>query len=100
MRRNNVLSTWDRFKEDFHERFSGSTFDDRLQELSHIQKLMMVADYLDRFEELLNDVSGQLESSLISFFIEGLKSELRCELNIAKLTTPRKAFSLAKIFES
>lgn len=59
-----------------------------------------MAAYLERFEDLLNDVGGQSsEMSLISFFIGGLEPELRFELNIIQPTSLRKAFSLAKLFE-
>lgn len=99
LRRNNLLSTWDKFKEDLHERFGGSAFEDKIQELSHIQQTSSVVAYLERFEEILNEVSGQSETSLISFFVGGLKSELRNELNIIKPTSLQKAFSLAKVYE-
>lgn len=36
LRRNNLLSTWDKFKEDLRERFGASVLDDKLQELSHL----------------------------------------------------------------
>lgn len=100
LHRNNLLFTWDCFKEDLRERFRGSAFDDKLHELSHIQQTTSVASYLDCFEELLNEVSGQSEASLISFFIGGLKPELRCKMNITKPTSLQKAFSLAKIYEN
>lgn len=57
LRRNNLLSTWDKFKEDIHERFRGSDFDDKLQQLSHIQQTSSITTYLERFEELLNEVT-------------------------------------------
>lgn len=53
-----------------------------------------MAAYLERFEELLNEVGGQSEASLISFFIGGLKPKLKCELNICQPTSLWKAFSL------
>lgn len=43
-----------------------------------------MATYLERFEELLNKVRGQLETSLISFFVGGLKPDLKTELNISR----------------
>lgn len=58
LRGNQLLSTWDRFKEDLREQFGGSVFEDRLQELSHIQQTSSVAAYLEKFEEMLNDVGG------------------------------------------
>lgn len=56
--------------------------------------------YLERFEELLNDIGGQSEASLISFFIGRLKLELKSELNIIKPTSLHKAFSPAKVYEA
>lgn len=59
----------------------------------------MVA-YLERFEELLNDVDGQSETSLVSFFIGGMKPDLKCKLNIIQPTSLHTAFSLAKVYEA
>lgn len=56
--------------------------------------------YLEHFKELLNEVSGQSESTLIILFMGGLKLDLRGELNIAKPTSLQKAFELARIYES
>lgn len=99
LRRNNLLTTWDKFKEDLRERFGKTELGDKFQELSHIQQTTSVATYLERFEELLNEVSGQSESTLISFFIGGLKLELRNELDIIKPTLLRRAFALVKVYE-
>lgn len=83
IRRNNLLSNWDKFKEDLRERFRGFVIEDKLQELLHIQQTSSVAAYLERFAELLYDVTGQSKASLISFFIGGLKPELRRKFNIS-----------------
>lgn len=69
---------------------------DKLQELSRLQQTTTIAVYLEQFEELLNGVSGQSELALISFFIRGLKPELKGELKIREPETLRKAFSLQK----
>lgn len=37
LRQNGLFSTWDIFKADLHERFGGSTYVDKLQELSRLQ---------------------------------------------------------------
>lgn len=99
LRQNKLLLMWDRFVEDMRERFGGSTYVDKLQELLRLQQTTSVAVYLEQFEELLNGVSGQSEAALISFFIGGLKPELKGELKIREPETLRKAFSLAKVFE-
>lgn len=44
LQRNNLLPTWDKFKDDLQERFGGSAFEDKLQELSHIQQTSSVVD--------------------------------------------------------
>lgn len=36
MQRNNLLSSWECFKEDLHECFGDSVFDDKLKELSRL----------------------------------------------------------------
>lgn len=59
--------------EDLQERFRPSAFDDKLEELSRLQQISTIAEYMTRFEKLLNEVSGQSEETLISFFIGGLK---------------------------
>lgn len=100
LRRNNLLTTWGKFKEDLRERFGAFELGGKLQTLPHIQQTSSVAAYLEKFEELLNEVSGQSEATLISFFIRGLKLKLRNELNIIKPTSLRRAFSLAKVYEA
>lgn len=100
LRQNNLLSTWERFVEDMRERFGGSEFEDKLQELCRIKQITSVANYLEKFEELLNEISGQSEASLIIFFISELKPELKNELNLAKPTTLRRVFALAKAHEA
>lgn len=62
MCRNNLLSTWDRFKEDLRERFGASVFDDKLEELSRLQQTSSVTNYLEQFEALLNEASHQSEA--------------------------------------
>lgn len=58
LRENNLLSTWERFVEDMKESFGPSTFEDKLEELSRLQQTTTVAEYMARFEALLNKVEG------------------------------------------
>lgn len=59
-----------------------------------------VATYMEQFKTLLNEVSHQSEVPLISFFVGGLKLELRSELKVSQSETLRKAFVLAKLYEA
>lgn len=65
-----------------------------------IAAISTVAAYLGEFEELLNEVTDQTEESLISFFIGGLKPELRSELRISQPSTLRKMIAIAKVHEA
>lgn len=58
LRYNNLLSTWARFIEDVRERFGMAEFENKLEELSRLQQTSTMAEYLERFEGLLNEVEG------------------------------------------
>lgn len=51
LRRNNLLTSWECFKDDLRERFRDSVFDDKLEELSHLQQTSTVSHYLEQFEK-------------------------------------------------
>lgn len=59
-----------------------------------------VADYLERFEELLNEVKRQSEQTLITYFVGGLCPEIKSKLKMLKPVTLRQAFLAAKIYEA
>lgn len=99
LRRNNLL-TWEKFTEDLKERFGVSDYEDKLEELSRLQQTSIVAEYMTRFETLLNEVDGQIEETLISFFIGGLKPEIKRQLKLNRPTTLRKALVVAKVHEA
>lgn len=80
--RNKLLSTWEKFMDDLRERFGVFAFEDRLEDLSRLQQTGTVAAYMAQFENLLNEVEGQNKESLITFFIRGLKPDIRSQLKI------------------
>lgn len=49
---------------------------------------------------LLNEVEGQAKESIISFFIGGLKPDIKKELKWVRPTTLRRAFFVAKVYAS
>lgn len=53
-----------------------------------------------QFENLLNEVEGQNEESLITFFIGGFKPEIISHLKITRPPTLRKALAMAKVYEA
>lgn len=66
--------------EDMKELFGASAFDDKLEELTRLQRWSSVADYMSRFESLMNEVVDQSEEALINFFIGGLKMEIKKQI--------------------
>lgn len=58
LQRNRLISTWPRFVEDLTERFSSSAFENKLEDLSRLQQTGLVAEYMAKFEGLLNEVEG------------------------------------------
>lgn len=78
----------------------GLTFDDELEEQLQLQQMMTVTEYMTQFESLLNEVVGQIEGSLISFYIGGFKLEIKFELKIVHPMTLRKALATTKVYEA
>lgn len=91
LRQNNLISTWAKFTEDLSERFGSSAFEDKLEELSRLQQTGTVAAYMAQFESLLNEAEGQSEEALITFFVGGLKPEIK---NLGTVRTDYKKLSL------
>lgn len=100
LRRNRLITTWPHHVEDLREQFGIDIFENKLEELTRLQQTTSVANYIDRFEALLNEVDGQDEKALITYFGRGLTEELRRQLKISRLGTLREAFATAKVYEA
>lgn len=89
---NNLLTTWTQFKLDLRDRFGTSPYEDCLEKLSRLQQKSSVNEYIGDFEHLLNEITGQPEEAIVTFFVGGLKPELKKQLKIVRPTTLRSAF--------
>lgn len=99
--RNKLLTTWDRFVEDLHERFGVPNFENKLEDLSRLQQSSMVADYLEKFEELLlNTVGRKSKQILITYFVGGLRPDIKSKLKNLWLEILQQAFAAAKVYEA
>ncbi|XP_077228305.1 uncharacterized protein LOC143861246 [Tasmannia lanceolata] len=74
---NNLMHSWKGFLDAIQLRFGPSLYEDHKGELAKLQQTSSVEDYQSRFEELSNKGSGLSESFLTSFFIFGLKLDLK-----------------------
>ncbi|XP_077223428.1 uncharacterized protein LOC143857042 [Tasmannia lanceolata] len=96
---NNLLHSWKGFLDAIHIRFGPSFYEDHKGELAKIHQKTSVEEYQHRFEDLSNKVSGLSESFLTSFFISGLKPDLKRKLLVLQPTSLIQAMSLARIYE-
>lgn len=81
---------------DLQECFKPSVSKDKLEGLSHFQQTSSIVDYLEKFEDLLNEVDRKMEETLITFFIGGLKPDIKSKLKVARPTTLHQAFTIVK----
>ncbi|KAF7843550.1 ankyrin repeat-containing protein [Senna tora] len=97
MTQNNQISTWSAFLESLLFRFSSTLYDDARGALKQVVQVSTLDEYQAAFETISTKVTGLSEEWLISFFVFGLKTHLRCEVLLAQPTTYYQAVSLAKL---
>ena len=68
--------------------------------LSKLTQTTTVAEFQSAFEDLMNKVTGISEPLLISFFITGLRTDIRRELMFSRPPSLMEAFALAKAYEA
>ncbi|KAH9667504.1 hypothetical protein KPL70_021062 [Citrus sinensis] len=100
MKANNLLSTWHNFLLNLKQKFGTSMYEDHQGNLSKLSQTSTVADFQYAFKDLMNKVTGISEPLLVSFFITGLKPDIRRELLFARPTSLMEAFALAKAYEA
>ncbi|KAJ0965949.1 hypothetical protein J5N97_027087 [Dioscorea zingiberensis] len=100
MKMNNLLTTWPSFLSSLKQRFGASMYEDHQGALSKLTQTTTVTEFQTAFEDLMNKVSGIPESLLISFFITGLRNDIRRELLMSRPSSLMEAFALARAYES
>ncbi|KAL9448567.1 hypothetical protein AB3S75_015948 [Citrus x aurantiifolia] len=100
MKMNSLLTTWKEFLQNLKHRFGASLYDDPQGNLSKLTQTTTVAEFQTAFEDLMNRVTGISEPLLISFFITGLKPDIRRELLLARPSSLMEAFALACAYEA
>ncbi|XP_077250240.1 uncharacterized protein LOC143889774 [Tasmannia lanceolata] len=96
---NGFLKTWNGFLEALSARFGPSPYEDYKGALSKLLQTTTVLAYQAPFENLAHKVTGLSESFLLSFFISGLKPEIKRDLLIAKPQSLLQAMSLGRLQE-
>ncbi|KAH9703219.1 hypothetical protein KPL70_011043 [Citrus sinensis] len=100
MKANDLLTSWKDFLQNLKFRFGASLYEDHQGNLSKLTQKSSVAEFQTEFEDLMNKVTGISEPLLISFFITGLRVDIRRELLLSRPSSLMEAFALARIFEA
>ena len=100
MKANNLFTTWKDFLVKLKNRFRPSLFEDHQGALSKLIQSSSVAEFQFDFENLMSKVIGISEPLLISFFITGLKPEIRKELLFSQPSTCMETFVMARAYEA
>ncbi|KAG8365939.1 hypothetical protein BUALT_Bualt17G0024100 [Buddleja alternifolia] len=90
--------TWLEYVMALQDRFGSLLFEDPMSELMNLRQTGSVRDYLDKFDELLNNVDLN-EPYAISCFLAGLKNEIEVQVRMFKPKSLQEAVSLAKLQE-
>lgn len=76
-------------------------FVDHRDEMNKLTQKGTVAEFQAEYARVINKVvTGISEDQLIMFFVQGLKSHLKRDVQLAKPRTISEAFSLAKYYEA
>lgn len=100
MKANKLLTTWTEFLQNLKLRFGMSIYEDHQGNLSKLTQTTTVAEFQSEFEDLMNKVTGISEPLPISFFITGLRADIRREFLISRPSSLMEAFALARVFEA
>ncbi|KAG8362966.1 hypothetical protein BUALT_BualtUnG0018600 [Buddleja alternifolia] len=92
------IPSWEVYVRALYDRFGALLYEDPMAELMNLKQTGSVKDYLDRFDELLNNVELS-ETYAISCFLAGLKNEIAIQVRMFKPKSLQEAISLSKLQE-
>ena len=72
-----MFTSWEAFVRSLHVRFDITTYDDPMETLTRLRQVNSVVQYKGQFESLSNCVKELYEKHRLSFFLSGLKEEIR-----------------------
>ena len=96
---NGVFATWEGFLEALLTRFGSTAYEDPMESLTRLRQISNFVVYKGQFEALSNKITGLSDSHKLSYFLSGLKDEVRLPLKMLHPKNLNEAFGLAKILE-
>ncbi|KAF8402565.1 hypothetical protein HHK36_010651 [Tetracentron sinense] len=91
--------SWGTFSEALISRFGPTEFEDYSANLKRLKQIGSLRDYQSEFERTSSRLPDLPTSHLVSFFIEGLKDDIRWDVKSQKPLTMFQAISLARLYE-
>ncbi|KAG8376274.1 hypothetical protein BUALT_Bualt09G0046200 [Buddleja alternifolia] len=92
------MPIWGEYVTVLHDRFGSLLFEDPMSELMNLRQTRSVREYLDKFDERLNNVN-LTESYVVSCFLGSLKGEIEVQVRMFKPKNLQEAVCLAKLKE-
>lgn len=74
------LTSWEAFVRALHVLFGDGTYDDLMETLMRLRQTTTVEAYKTPFEAVSNRVRGLIEVHKLSFFLSGLREEIRVSI--------------------
>ncbi|KAB1219951.1 hypothetical protein CJ030_MR3G022815 [Morella rubra] len=94
-----AFCSWETFTKALLVRFGSSPYDDPMEAMQKLRQKGTVADYKRWFENLSNRLKEVSDRIMLSWFIRGLKDDIRYPIKLLNPSTLQQAFGMAKIQE-
>ena len=94
-----IFFDWESLVQALHVRFGSTAYDDPIEVLIRLRQTTIVALYKAEFEAVSNRIKGLSPLHKLSYFLSGLKDEIRLPVRMLNPQSLNAAFGLAKIQE-
>ena len=92
-----VFGNWEALVQAILIKFGSTAYDDPMEALTRLRQTSIVALYKGEFEALANQIKGLSPKHKLSYFLSGLKDEVRLPIRMLNPPSLIAAFGLAKI---
>lgn len=93
------MTDWDTFVRALLVSFGPNPYDDPMEALTKFRQVGSVKEYKAQFETLSNRLSGLLDAYKLSYFLSGVKDEIRIPMRMFNPSNLTTAYSLSKLQE-
>jgi hypothetical protein len=99
LKTNKCMSNWEEFVRAMQIRFGKGSYDDPVETQTKLNQVGLLENYNTQFDNLALKVQGLPESHKLSYFLGGLKNEMRLPVRMFNPRSLIDAYSLARIQE-